>query len=533
MPAIDSIETRVPTVPVGISTIPHRSRLPRPDGDLLATGHLLPGLGQKTASNAIVAALAQCFRFAANLGLTVVLARLLMPSDFGLVAMVTAVTGFLEVFKDAGLSTATIQRHEITQQQVSNLFWANLGIGATMTVLVVLLAPLLAWFYQEPRLPPIATAISATFLLTGACVQHHAVLRRQMRFGLIAIIQIAASTVGTGVGIVMALAGYAYWSLVGATVSAALANVVLSWVVCEWRPDAPARHVGTRTLLGFGAHLTGAALVQTVMGTADTLLIGRVYGPNAVGLYTRGSALVVTPMQQFLSPVAAVLLPSLSRVQSDRARYRHAFLEVLNVLCLVSLPVAGFLAGAADPLVRVLLGDKWLSAVPIFIAFSIMAAYVPIAGAATWLFTSQGRGSETFSASVFVAVLSLGAIVAGVPLGAIGVAVGLSLSGILLRLPLLFYLAGRTGHITAGNLWRCLLRHLPLGAIAFGITALECHLLREIDPALRLVVSLSSSVAGVAAFALLSPSHRTVIADGWRRLQQLRPVPVVERNPTE
>ncbi len=519
---IDSVETRVPALPIGAAPASPHQELARCPADPLATSHLLPALGQKTASNAIVAAAAQGVRFCANLGLTIVLARLLMPADFGLVAMVTAVTGFLEVFKDAGLSTATIQRQDITPQQVSNLFWANLGIGVSMTFIVVLLAPLLAWFYQEPRLVPVAIVISVTFVLTGACVQHQAVLRRQMRFGPIAIIQVVASLLGTAVGIAMAMIGYGYWSLVGATVSAAAATLALSWLVCEWRPLGPARHVGTTSLLGFGAHLTGAALVQTVIGTADTLLIGRMYGANAVGLYTRGSALVVMPMQQFLSPIAAVLLPSLSRVQTDAVRYRRAFLEVLNLLCLVSLPAAGFLAGASGPLVHVILGEKWLSAVPIFAAFSVMAAYVPIAGAATWLFTTQGRGAETLSASVLVAILSLLAILAGLPFGAVGVAIGLSLSGITLRLPLLFHLAGRSGCVTAANLWGCLLRNLPLGAIAFGVCLIACRSLPESAAALQLAVCIPASFIAIAAFVAGSPAHRTVIKAGWRRLRQLR-----------
>ena len=161
---------------------------------------------------------AQGAQFLLNLAYIMVLARLLVPQDFGLVAMVTTVTGFLRIFQDAGLSTATVQRQEITHAQVSNLFWVNVGRGRCHYSVRGRLAPVIAWFYHEPRLIGITLVLSITFLLASSTVQHVALLNRQMRFGVIAVIDVISMLAGYLTGIGMALWKYGYWSLVVANV---------------------------------------------------------------------------------------------------------------------------------------------------------------------------------------------------------------------------------------------------------------------------------------------------------------------------
>jgi PST family polysaccharide transporter len=481
--------------------------------DPLNTDHLLNNLGRRTASNATVTTAAQGVRFATNIVSTLVLARLLTPQDFGLVAMVTAFTGFLEVLKDAGLSTATVQRQEINQAQVSNLFWANLVIGFVITCLVSALSPALAWFYHEPRLVPVAITLSLTFLLTASAVQHQAILRRQMRFAAVATIQVVSSLLGLSVAIAMAVAGEGYWSLVGSLLTSAVSSCVVTWLLSDWRPGLPVRHVGTFALLGFGAHLTGAALVQTVMGMVDTLLIGRFYGPNAVGLYTRGAALLLNPLQQFLSPFHAVVVPTLSRVQNDPERYRRVFLQILQVIALLALPLAGFVLAAAEPLVLVFLGEKWAAAIPIFSAFSIVAIYAPLANASTWLFTSQGRGQEVLACCLATSFVSLVSIVAGLPFGPSGIALSYSLSGLFIRLPILFHFAGKSGPVRTRDLWRCFLVNVPLGLLIFVVAFAVRKLLSPRSAFVQLSVLVPLCAAVSVLFVLVSPSRRRIATD--------------------
>src|SRR5438105_2021958 len=177
------------------------------------TDHLLRNLKGHTISSGAVTVSAQGGKFFLSLVSTMILARLLTPRDFGLVAMVTTITGFLRVFKDAGLSIATVQRERITHAQVSNLFWINLTVSALCTLVMAASAPLVARFYQNERLISVTLLLAITFLISGSTVQHQALLKRQMRFKALALIELGSMTVGVLVGVVMALSGYRYWSL--------------------------------------------------------------------------------------------------------------------------------------------------------------------------------------------------------------------------------------------------------------------------------------------------------------------------------
>src|SRR5438876_3175653 len=218
----------------------------------LSTDHLLADLKGRTISGAFITTAAQGAQFVLGLGSIMVLARLLTPKDFGLFAMVTTVMGYLRVFKDAGLSTATVQREGITHAQVSNLFWINVAVSGAITLILAAGAPVIAWFYREPRLVPITLVLSSTFFLGGLTVQHNALLNRQMRFKAIAFIQVGSLLIGLAVGIAMALLGYNYWALVFSNLITVAATVPLTWFAIPWRPEPPSRQSGIRSLIGFG-----------------------------------------------------------------------------------------------------------------------------------------------------------------------------------------------------------------------------------------------------------------------------------------
>src|SRR5439155_13431562 len=180
----------------------------------LSTDHLLTDLKGRTVSGAFITIASQGAQFVLSLVSIMVLARLLTPKDFGLFAMVTTVIGYLRVFKDAGLSTVTVQREGITHAQVSNLFWINVAVSGAISLVIAAGSPIVAWFYREPRLVPITLVLSSTFLLSGLTIQHTALLNRQMRFKAVAVIQVSSLLIGVAVGIGMACQGYNYWALV-------------------------------------------------------------------------------------------------------------------------------------------------------------------------------------------------------------------------------------------------------------------------------------------------------------------------------
>src|SRR5712671_1181844 len=193
-------------------------------------------LGRLALRGGIVSVAMQYGNGAFQMVAAIVLARLLAPKDFGLVAIVTVLTSFAPLLIDFGLGDATAQKSKITRSQVSSLFWISSGTGLAIAVVVAACSPVIAWTYREPRLEAIALCSSVTFVLFGVSNQHLALLRRTMQFGKIAKIQILSALIGVGVAIFMAICGYGYWALVVRPITSALCVGIGAWLACRWRP---------------------------------------------------------------------------------------------------------------------------------------------------------------------------------------------------------------------------------------------------------------------------------------------------------
>ena len=484
-----------------------------PNEKHLNTDHLLGDLKGRTISGTFITIAAQAIKFLLNLAFIMALARLLTPKDFGLYAMVTTMMGFLWIFQDIGLSTATVQRQQISHTQVSNLFWVNVGVGSLVTLVVAASAPVIAWFYREPRLVGITLALSITFLLTTSAVQHIALLNRQMRFGAIATIEVTCVLGGYLTGIVMALSGYGYWALVGANLMQVVIRLVLSWLISGWQPRLFSRNAQTRQLLSFGANITIGNLINTLARGLDNVLIGRFFGPVAVGLYSRASILLMRPLEQFTIPINSVLVPALSRVQTEPERYRRTFLRVYEALALVSFLFTGILLALARPLTLVVLGPKWEQAIPIFAGFTIAAIWVPLTGASTWLFQTQGRGKDWLFASLLCSTITIAAFIVGLPFGPVGLAIAYSTAGLLFGTPAVFYFAGRCGPVTTADLWSAIFRYLPLWIVVCSVTWLVRLPLVNSRPLVQLVVSAPLGLfAGAILICVVPPMRRVALS---------------------
>ncbi len=206
--AVMSLNPNTPAKVAGAS----RS-LREPIADRFDTANLTKDLARRTIRGGAVTLTAQGAKFVLRMGSMAVLARLLTPADFGVIAMVTVITGFVEMFKDAGLSTATVQRATITHAQISTLFWINVALSVGVTATVAGLAPAIAWFYDDPRLTAVTLTLAGTMIFGGLAVQPQALLRRQMQFGRLATIEIASLVAGIGTACAMAVQGFGYWGL--------------------------------------------------------------------------------------------------------------------------------------------------------------------------------------------------------------------------------------------------------------------------------------------------------------------------------
>jgi O-antigen/teichoic acid export membrane protein len=495
---------------------------PDPHQRFFNADHLLVNLKGRTISSGLVTFLSQGAKFVLTVASTVIMARLLTLDDFGLVAMITAVTSVLRIFKDAGLSTATVQREGITHAQVSNLFWVNFAMSAALGLILAAASPLIARFYHEPRLIAMTLALSMTFVFSGSTVQHSALLCRQMRFKALAGIEIGMMIVTIVTGVVMALLGCRYWSLVGSTLAGDATGLVLTWVASGWRPQLPTRGSGTRSLLRFGVNLTAGNLIYTMARGADALLIGRRFGSASLGLYSRANGLLMRPIDQFLSPINAVVIPTLSRLQTQPERYRATFLRVFEMIALIGFPFSGLFLAVSHPLTLVLLGRKWESAAIIFGGFTLAALTAPLASSSTWLFTSQGRGRDALAASMINSIVVVGSFLAGLPYGPFGVALSFSISGLLIRLPILYYIVGRRGPVSTRDLWSVFFKQLPLWPLVLVATWLPHSLVSDRAPVVQLLVCVPVGLLATALSILALPASRRAALHLFKTLKSLR-----------
>jgi PST family polysaccharide transporter len=488
----------------------------------LSTDHLLTNLRQRTISSGLVTAASLGARFFMNLAYIMVLARLLTPQEFGLVAMATVVIDFLRVFQDAGLSMATVQRQQITHAQVSNLFWVNVAVGGAATLLVAALSPAIAWFYREPRLVDITLVLSMTFLLASSATQHIALLTRQMRFGVIATIDVVSMLVGYLAGIGMALWGYGYWALVGASMIQVALRLALACSILRWRPGLPSRHTSTWQLLSFGANITVGVLMYSLARSVDNLLIGRFFGAAAVGLYSRGSILLLRPVQHFTLPLNTVVVPALARVQGQDDRYRRTFLQVFEAIALLSFLFTGMFLALSHPLILAVLGPKWKDAAVIFAGFTMAALAFPLITASTWLFASQGRGKDWMVASFIVSGVTLCSFVVGLPFGPAGVAIVYSASCALLQLPFVYYIAGRLGPVSTKDLWTGCLRHLPVWGVTCGTAWLARTFIVGANPWTQLFLCAPVALLAGALYIYAAAPSRQVAMNVFSIIRDLK-----------
>jgi PST family polysaccharide transporter len=488
----------------------------------LNTDHLRSGLKQRTIRGGMTTTASQSIRLVISLISTAIAARLLTPKDYGLVAMVTVITGFMSVFTSMGLSTATIQRKEITNEEVSTLFWLNTAVGIVLTIINIVLSPLIAWFYSEARLTAVTLALSAVFLMTSLRVQHQALLNRQMRFTELAGIDLVSVLIGSLVLTLSAWRGYSYWSIVAMHITIAMTATVGTWIACPWLPSRPLALREVRSLLRFGGNLTGFNIVNYFTRNLDSILIGRFNGPQPLGLYDKAYSLLMLPLTQITGPISAVALPALCRVATDPDHLRQSYIRMTSIVCLLTMPLSAFVIGTADVIISLILGPQWHRSAAIFAWLGVAALVQPISGTTGWLFVAQNRSGEQFRWGLLGGTLAMISIVAGLPWGPVGVASCYSVSGALVRTPLLFWMVGRTGSVKTADLYRLA---FPFLCAAVGVLS-TILFLRSVLPELSAIktIVLNGSVALCVCplILMIMPRGRRTLVDLIRSIKDFR-----------
>ena len=337
-------------------------------------------------------------------------------------------TEFVSLFKDLGLSMATIQKKNITHQQVTNLFWINIAMSCFLMFVVAGISPFVALFYGEPRLILITIAIGSTFIFGGLIAQHTALMRRQMRFTALAFVEITSMTAGIAAAIVSALLGLSYWSLVIMLAVRGIVSVYMVWILSPWRPGRPTRSSGVRPMIAFGGSLTASNILYYFTHHADNAIIGYALGSTLLGFYTKAYALLTLPMDQINAPLHNIMMPALSRLQAEPERYRSFYLRALTSVAIVAMPLVVFMFVSANEIVNILLGSQWIAAAATFRYLGPAAFAASIGYAPGWLFISLGRAGLAFRWNILSTPVIIIGFLIGVNWGINGVALSFSIT---------------------------------------------------------------------------------------------------------
>jgi PST family polysaccharide transporter len=419
---------------------------------------------------------------------TVILARLLTPADFGVVAMVTTFSLLLISFGPNGFNEVVIQRDQMDRFQASNLFWINSAVGLILAIGFAASGSLLARFYRNPLVAHVAVAMSVAIFIAAASTIHIALLKRAMRFAGVSANEVVARAVNTAVAVMLALRGWGYWALVAGIVAQVLFLTMGAWWLCRWIPSLPRRGVGTRAMLRFAANVYGTFSANYFTRNFDNLLVGWQFNAAALGYYKKAYDLFALSGSQLTGPLNNVVLAALSRLNQDPARFKRYLVNSLGIVAFVGMALGADLALVGKDLVRLVLGPKWSESGRIFELFGpgigIMLLYSTIG----WIHLSIGKPGRWLRWTLVESAATALLFVLALPWGPAGIAVAWSVSFWILSIPAFWY-AGRPIQFGASQLLAAVWKYAMASLMAGWVTAITVR---------RLAFSATPASAGAA-----------------------------------
>lgn len=426
--------------------------------DYFDTLHLRADLKKRAVRGAGATVLSQFAMLITNVAGIIILARLLTPTDFGLVTMVTTFSLLLMNFGLNGFTEAIIQRENLNHSLVSTLFWVNGGISLALTLVFMAAAPAIAWFYDEPRLKGITIVIALTIIFTGLSTHHLALLKRQMQFYHTSILQSSTWIIGLIMAITFAWLGWGYWALVIGALTRPFVSAAGAWLLCRWRPGLPARGTGVGQMIRFALNTYGNFSLNYFTRNLDNLLVGWRFGSLSLGLYKKAYDVFILPASQLSAPLTSVALSSLSRLSNEPEKYQRNYLSVLSTLSFIGMVLSAVLTLVGKDFILLLLGSQWDKAGEIFTYFSPGIGVMLIYGTHGWLHLSLGRPDRWLLWGVLEFALTAVFFIVGLPFGPKGVAVAFVTSFYVLIGPCLVY-AGRPIRLTFSSLFEAIWKY--------------------------------------------------------------------------
>lgn len=388
-----------------------------------------------------------------DLAFTVVLVRLLMPDDFGLLALAASSTAFFRLFANLGLAAAIVQRQDVDDEDLATAFWANLASGIVLFGIIAASGAVFGTVLRDHRVSTLMLVLSLRFVIASGSATQVAMLSRRLNYKALTLRSIAGAMIGGIVGSTLAVLGLGVWSLVGQELARTLSNTVLLYRATRWwRPAWQFSWSRFRVLWSFGGPILLSRLFGYLVRNMDNLLIGRYLGAAALGLYSLGYAFFAVPLNDFAAIIHRVMFSALSRVQGEQDRFRRGFLQASRYVAMVLIPAMIGLAVVAGPLVNVLFGTKWLQAAPVISILALAAVVTMMTALAPSGMQATGRADLHLQGSVLAVLVYIPAFAIGLRWGVVGVAMGY-LAGTLLLAPIGYRLLTRATGVSFGEIW--------------------------------------------------------------------------------
>jgi len=368
-------------------------------------------------------AISQCGRMISQWITLIILARILSPSDFGLVGMAMVVVGFMNIFRDMGMSSAIIQKQVLSEKVLSSIFWVNFMIGILLMSLVFFAAPLGGLLYKDPQVVPVLQMLSISFFISAFSLVHQALLERSLSFNVLAKVEIFSSVCGSVVGVSLALFGKGIWSLVFQSITTILLTSMLLWIRGPWRPKWILHWQEIKSICNFSLNLTGFGIFNYVIRNADYLLIGRYLGAQDLGYYTLAYKILLFPVQNLSAVIGRVSFPAMASIQNDNPRIANAYLHINKAIAMISFPLMLGVMALADPFVKTAFGEQWQ---PMIILIQILAPVglmQSIISPVGQIYLSKGRADLMFQLVIISGLLTILSFVIGLQWGIVGVSV--------------------------------------------------------------------------------------------------------------
>jgi len=445
----------------------------------------------------------QLGRQAASFVIGIVLARLLSPEEFGLVAMVTVLTGFAAVLADFGFGAALVQKDDAEERHFSSVFWVNLTVGFLLTLVFAGAAPLVASFYETPELVGITVAMSLTFLLSSINVVQRTRLSKALDFQRLSLIEVASLIVSSVVAVILATMGFGVWALVFHAVGRSAVEAALLWILNDWRPHRILDRAALAELIGFSGSLMGTQALNYWARNLDDLLVGRVFGEQALGAYNKAYSVMLFPLENISRVIGRVMFPALSLVKENRELVASVFLRSTRSISLVTFPMMLGLLVTAEPFVIGLLGPQWRPMIPILQVLCFVGLVQSVTTLTGSLYLSQGRADLQLRVGLALKVVTLAGIVIGLRWGPVGVAIGYGAATVINSYPAFRFAGGLVG-LRFIDLLRAVFATLVCAAaMALVVWGIETLLPADWSQLARLGVNVGSGVLTYGALVLL------------------------------